>query len=88
MTATTARKPRRPNLNFEEMGWKEGDLIVIPKFKKFVTVAGPRTVKFGRREMSITAVFTELYGKGASKVMAINTRTVESLQAAHRRTYS
>jgi hypothetical protein len=79
---------RKPNFKFTEMDWREGDLICIPAFKKFCTVAGPRTVKFGRREMSITAVFSQLHGKpNISKELAINTRRVESLREAYVRTY-
>ena len=87
MTATTSRQ-RRPNLNFQEMGWREGDLLSIPKFKKYATVAGPKTVKFGRSKMSISAVFAKLDGRaGRTKIKVINTRTVETMIDAHKRTY-
>lgn len=46
---------RRPNLNFDEMGIPVGATLVCTQNETAVTVVGPRKVKLGEEEMSITA---------------------------------
>lgn len=46
---------RRPNLNFEEMGIPIGSQLLCTQNEAAVTVTGPRKVKLGDDEMSLTA---------------------------------
>ena len=48
-------RKRRPNLNFEEMGIPIGSVLHFTQSDATVEVVGPRKVKLGDEEMSITA---------------------------------
>ena len=48
-------RARRPNLNFEEMGILPGSELRSVKADITVTVLGPKKVKLGDEEMSLTA---------------------------------
>jgi hypothetical protein len=48
-------RKRRPNLNFEEMGIPVGSILHHTQSDATVTVVGPKKVKLGEDEMSITA---------------------------------
>ncbi len=53
---------RRPNLNFEEMGIPVGAVLQSTRNESRVVVTGPRKVKLGDEEMSITAATKEVLG--------------------------
>jgi len=88
MTVTAInRTVRRPNFDFLEMGWREGDLLYIPKFDKKCVVAGARMVKYGRSKMYLTEVMKRNDLPNISKEKIINCRLVETLIQAYERTY-
>lgn len=57
---------RRPNLNFAEMGIPNGSTLQSTHGSTIVTVFGPRTVRLGDEEMSLTAATRAVLGLGYS----------------------
>ena len=55
LVAAEQMRARRPNLNFEEMGISIGSELRSVKAGISVTVAGPKKVRLGDEEMSLTA---------------------------------
>lgn len=61
-SAEVAFAARRPNLNFEEMQIPIGSELCFTKSDATVTVAGPKKVKLGDEEISLTAATRQLLG--------------------------
>lgn len=55
LVAAEQMRARRPNLNFEEMGIPPGSELRSVKADITVTVVGPKKVRLGDEEMSLTA---------------------------------
>ena len=62
LIAAEQMQARRPNLNFEEMGIPIGAELNSVKDDVIVTVVGPKKVKFGDEEMSLTAATRQVLG--------------------------
>ncbi len=62
LIAAEQMQARRPNLNFEEMGIPMGAELNSVKDDVIVTVIGPKKVKFGDEEMSLTAATRQVLG--------------------------
>ncbi len=62
LIAAEQMQARRPNLNFEEMGIPMGAELNSVKDDVIVTVVGPKKVKFGDEEMSLTAATRQVLG--------------------------
>jgi hypothetical protein len=62
LIAAEQMQARRPNLNFEEMGIPMGAELNSVKGDVVVTVIGPKKVKFGDEEMSLTAATRQVLG--------------------------
>jgi hypothetical protein len=56
-------RKRRPNMNFVEMGVPIGSLLNFTESDATVTVTGPRKVKLGEEEMSISAATQAIAGE-------------------------
>ena len=56
MAAAEQMRKKRPNMNFQEMGIPVGATLYFTQGDATVTVVGPKTVKFGEEELSLTAV--------------------------------
>lgn len=57
--ATRALRARRPNLDFDVMGIPVGSELACTRNDAVVTVVGPRRVRLGEDEMSLTAATRE-----------------------------
>ena len=55
LAAAEGLRARRPNLDFHEMGIPDGAVLECPAKGAFVTVVGPKKVRLGDVEMSLTA---------------------------------
>ena len=55
-------RSRRPNLNFEEMGIENGSNLSSTSTDATVTVCGPKRVRLGSEEMSLTAATRQVLG--------------------------
>ena len=55
-------RSRRPNLNFEEMGIPSGSNLLSTSTNSTVTVCGPKRVRLGSEEMSLTAATRQVLG--------------------------
>lgn len=53
-------RQRRPNMNFQEMGIAEGSVLHFTQGDEKVIVAGPRKVRLGDEEMSLTAATRQI----------------------------
>ena len=53
-------RQRRPNMNFQEMGIAEGEFLHFTQGDEKVKVAGPRKVRLGDEEMSLTAATRQI----------------------------
>lgn len=53
---------RRPNFNFHEMGIPEGAILQSTSSDAVVTVTGPKRVRLGDEEMSLTAATRQVLG--------------------------
>lgn len=64
LAAAKQLSSRRPNLNFEEMGIPVGAILQYTRSDTpiFVTVVGPKKVKFNDEEMSLTAATRQMMG--------------------------
>lgn len=62
ISAAEQMTSRRPNLNFEEMGIPIGAVLASSRSDDTVTVIGPRKIRFGENEMSISAATREMMG--------------------------
>ncbi|MBN8459934.1 MAG: GIY-YIG nuclease family protein [Verrucomicrobia bacterium] len=62
IVAAEQLRSRRPNLNFEEMNIPTGSILQFTRGDSTVAVAGPRKVRLGEAEMSLTAATRELLG--------------------------
>lgn len=63
IAAATQLRERRPNLNFQEMGISNGEVLnYTQNLDTTVVVAGPRKVQFQGEELSLTAVTRQLLG--------------------------
>lgn len=60
IAAAEQMRKRRPNMNFQEMGIPVGATLYFTQGDSTVTVLGPKRVKFGEEEMSLTAVTKQL----------------------------
>jgi hypothetical protein len=60
IAAAEQMRKRRPNMNFQEMGIPIGATLYFTQGDSTVIVVGPRKVKFGEEEMSLTAVTRQL----------------------------
>jgi hypothetical protein len=60
--AAEQQKSRRPRLNFEEMGIPIGAVLRAVRGDAFVTVTGPRRVRLGEDDMSLTAATQQVLG--------------------------
>lgn len=56
-------RKRRPNLNFQEMNIPIGSLLHFTQGDAIVTVVGPRRVRLGEEEMSLTAATRQIFGE-------------------------
>lgn len=55
LAAAEVMRQRRPNLDFREMGIPDGAVLDCLSASASVTVSGPKKVKLGDTEMSLTA---------------------------------
>ena len=55
LAAAEVLRSRRPNLDFREMGIPDGAVLECPETNTTVTVVGPKKVRLGDAEMSLTA---------------------------------
>ena len=62
IAAAEQLRARRPNLNFEEMGIPIGYTLQSIHNSKTVIVTGPKKVRLGEEEMSLTAATREAMG--------------------------
>lgn len=62
VNAGTEYASRRPNLNFEEMGIPVGSVLNFRDDGVTVTVIGPKKIKYGEQELSLSAVTQALLG--------------------------
>ena len=60
IAAAEQMRKRRPNMNFQEMDIPVGATLYFTQCDATVTVVGPKTVKFGEEELSLTAVTKQL----------------------------
>ena len=60
LAAAEQYSKRRPNLNFIEMGIPAGSILASTHNDTTVTVIGPRKVKLGDEELSLTAATTQV----------------------------
>jgi len=72
---------RRPNQNFDEFGWKVGDILVFQRTQTMVSIAGSKTVWYRGKEVYLTNVAEDLGIHRATGV--VNTRTGEKLQEVY-----
>ena len=64
MAAAEQMRKKRPNMNFQEMGIPIGATLYLTQGDATVTVVGPKTVKFGEEELSLTTVTKQLKETG------------------------
>ncbi len=62
LEAAEILRSRRPNMNFTEMGIAVGETLHSIHDETVVTVCGPRKVRFGEEEFSLTAVTRQVLG--------------------------
>jgi hypothetical protein len=62
LAAADQLRSRRPNLNFEEMGIPIGEVLQSTHNGTTVTVIGPRKVKMGDEELSLSAATRQVLG--------------------------
>ena len=62
LAAAEQIRSRRPKLNFEEMGIPIGSVLQFTRDATTVTVVGPKKVRLGDEEMSLTAATREILG--------------------------
>jgi hypothetical protein len=55
-------RSRRPNLNFDEMGIPLGAILLSTTTESTVTVIGPKRVRLGTEDMSLTAATRQVHG--------------------------
>jgi len=60
LAAGEQMRRRRPNMNFQEMGIAIGSILHFTQNDSTVTVIGPKKVKFGDEEMSLTAATRQI----------------------------
>lgn len=64
IAAAEQMRKRRPNMNFQEMGIPVGATLYFTQGDATVIVVGPKTVKFGEEELSLTAVTKQVKETG------------------------
>ena len=63
LAAAQQLRSRRPGLNFEEMGIPVGAILQFTRDPTTVAVVGPKRVRLGDEEMSLTAATRQVLGK-------------------------
>ena len=83
IAAAEQLKSKRPNLNFIEMGIPFGSVLQSTHNDTTVIVVGPRRVRFGEEEMSLTAATSQVlgvdYGVAPSPQWTFNGRVLREI---------